>query len=185
MTRTEVDEAHVVLVDDEGGAIGTAPKLSVHHAETPFHLAFSCYIFDTDGRVLVTRRALGKKAWPGVWTNSCCGHPEPGEPMASAVQRRVGEELGVAIDEPTCVLPRFRYRAVAPDGIVENEFCPVFTAVTRDDLRPDPDEVMQWQWVPWPQLVALADIDWAVSPWAAQQIPLLVSAGIGSDRESA
>jgi len=86
-------EEYVVLVDEDGTEIGTATKASVHHATTPLHLGFSCYVFDARGRVLLTRRALGKRTWPGVWTNSFCGHPAPGEMVTDAVRRRAGEEL--------------------------------------------------------------------------------------------
>ena len=84
MTTNEL----VVLVDDEGRQVGTAAKASVHTAETPLHLGFSCYLFDDAGRVLLTRRALNKKTWPGVWTNSVCGHPAPDEEPEDAVRRR-------------------------------------------------------------------------------------------------
>ncbi|RAV14532.1 isopentenyl-diphosphate delta-isomerase [Mycolicibacterium sp. GF69] len=166
-------EESVVLLDEDGRRIGSAPKAGVHHTDTPLHLGFSCYLFDADGRVLLTRRALGKKTWPGVWSNSFCGHPAPGEHVENAVCRRAGQELGVAIDSLTCVLPDFRYRAVAADGTVENEMCPVFVAHCQAQIQPDPDEVMEWIWVSWDQLRATAGLPWAISPWAAEQIPLL------------
>lgn len=140
----------VVLLDEDGRAIGTQDKVSVHHADTPLHLAFSCYLFDAEGRVLVTRRALHKRTFPGVWTNACCGHPGPGEGLADAVRRRVGQELGLELTDLRLVLPAFRYRA-EQDGVVENEMCPVFTARVTDPgtLRADPDEVADAVWEPW------------------------------------
>jgi isopentenyl-diphosphate delta-isomerase len=163
----------VVLLDEDGRHIGHAAKSAVHHEATPLHLGFSCYLFDIDGRVLLTRRALGKRTFPGVWTNSFCGHPTPGESIDDAVRRRALQELGVTIDSPVCALPDFRYRAVAADGTVENEICPVFVARCTKSIQADPDEVMEWMWVSWEQLRSAAGLPWSISPWALQQIPLL------------
>ncbi|KUP97147.1 isopentenyl-diphosphate Delta-isomerase [Thermobifida cellulosilytica] len=164
----------VVLLDERHRPIGAAAKSGVHHESTPLHLAFSCYIFDSRSRLLVTRRALGKQTWPGVWTNSCCGHPGPGEPVAEAVHRRVREELGLHVTGLRLALPEFRYRAVDASGVVENEVCPVYVASADDDPRPDPAEVMDWQWVDWQTFVAMArNAPWSISPWAAEQAVLL------------
>lgn len=171
------DTEHVVLLDDGGNAIGSAPKSSVHDADTALHLAFSCHVIDDDGRVLVTRRSLGKRAWPGVWTNSFCGHPRPDEPMLDAVGRRARFELGLDIADVELALPHFRYRAVDASGIVEHEICPVYTARTADSPIPNADEVAEWRWVTPGELAsALAAAPWAFSPWLvlqAQQLELL------------
>lgn len=169
----------VVLLDDDGRTIGSAPKAQVHHTCTPLHLAFSCYLFDDAGRVLLTRRAVHKRTFPGIWTNACCGHPAPGESLPDAVTRRVRQELGVGVADLRCVLPDFRYRAVAADGVVENEVCPVFCGTALGPVQADPDEVADHVWAPWQHMRAAAEIGWAISPWAAEQVPLLDAAGIG------
>jgi isopentenyl-diphosphate delta-isomerase len=168
----------VVLVDEQGNALGQAPKATVHTTATPLHLAFSCYVFDPDGRFLLSRRALGKKTWPGVWTNSCCGHPSPGEPIADAVARRLADEVGMGVGELTLVLPAFRYRAVMADGVVENELCPVFRAVTSQRPEPNPDEVDAVEWVSWPEFVrSVLAGDREISPWCRLQVEELASLG--------
>ena len=167
-------EELVVLLDEQGEAIGTTPKRSVHHADTPLHLAFSCYLFDDTGRLLMTRRALHKPTWPGAWTNSVCGHPAPGEPIEDAVRRRVLDEVGLRAHGVRLMLPGFRYRAVMPNGVVENEMCPVFVASTSDDLAPNPDEVDDATWVDWSLFRAgVLDGSREISPWCREQVELL------------
>jgi isopentenyl-diphosphate delta-isomerase type 1 len=174
MTAIESEQDLVVLLDEDGTPAGTAPRLGVHGTDTPLHQAFSVHLFDDQGRVLITRRALAKLTWPGVWTNSCCGHPRPGERIEDAVRRRVQEELGVEIDDLQVVLPDFRYRAVDASGVVENEICPVHVARVRGDLHPDPAEVGEHAWVAWADLVAAARATPAVySPWSVLQLPEL------------
>ena len=165
---TEID--HVVLLDEEGRAIGTAPKSSVHGTETALHLAFSCHVVNSAGQVLVTRRALGKKTWPGVWSNSFCGHPRPAEPVPAAVHRHAGHELGITLRDVRLALPLFRYRAVDASGMVEYEICPVFVAVTDDEPEPNPLEVAEARWVEADDLAAsIRTTPWAFSPWLVLQ----------------
>ena len=161
----------VVLLDDDGQPVGTAPRSEVHTDRTPLHLAFSCYVRDGDGRILVTRRALAKRTWPGVWTNSFCGHPRPGEEMVDAIHRYAAHELGALVRDVECVLPTFRYRAVDASGVVENELCPVFVATLDGHLQPNPAEVAEHQWVAADDVLALvATAPWAVSPWLVAQV---------------
>jgi isopentenyl-diphosphate Delta-isomerase len=169
---------YVVLVDDDGRKIGTAPKSTVHGTDTALHLAFSCHIVNDDGQVLVSRRALGKKTWPGVWTNSFCGHPQPGESLVDAVHRRAAFELGLSLDRVELELPDFRYRATDASGIVEYEICPVFTAFATEEPHPNPDEVVDTRWVDPAELAAsLLSTPWAFSPWLvlqAERLPLFI-----------
>jgi isopentenyl-diphosphate Delta-isomerase len=163
----------VVLLNDRREAIGTRDKAVVHTTATPLHLAFSLYLFDVAGRVLLTRRALTKLTWPGVWTNTCCGHPAPGESLEDAVRRRLPQELGIGVDDLTCVLPDFSYTATDASGIVENEVCPVFAGRLHPDaqISPNSREVMDWAWTPWEQLVAaVSATPFVFSPWAVSQV---------------
>lgn len=167
-----VDE--VVLVDEAGRQTGTALRSQVHTTHTALHRAFSVYLFDADGRTLITRRALSKVAWPGVWSNSCCGHPRPGESMTEAITRRVGEELGLHVRDLVVLLPDFRYRAVDASGVVEHEVCPVYWGRVDNEPVPDPDEVMDHAWLPWVDAVeALSRAPQVFSPWMGLQVPLL------------
>lgn len=169
----------VVLLADDGTPTGTAPRRAVHGPDTPLHLAFSTYLIDDAGRLLLTRRALGKATWPGVWSNSCCGHPRPGEDVAAAAVRRVAEELGSAPADLRLALPRFRYRAVDAGGTVEHELCPVYVGrIDTVRLRPDPAEVAEAAWVPWANVVAAAAAaPRLLSPWAVRQIAELAELG--------
>ncbi|WP_230104033.1 isopentenyl-diphosphate Delta-isomerase [Microbacterium sp. Bi121] len=172
----------VVLVDDDGAPTGVHDKSTVHGESTPRHLAFSCHIVDADGRLLVTRRALGKLTWPGVWTNAVCGHPHPGESLEDAVRRRAAFELGIDVDEIVCVLPEFGYVARDASGIQENEYCPVFTARAVSSLDPNPDEVAEFRWTnPSALVAAVGAAPWAFSPWLVEHLaelaPHLTRAG--------
>jgi isopentenyl-diphosphate delta-isomerase len=164
----------VVLLDDDGKVVGAADKATVHTNLTPLHLAFSCHVFDREGRLLVTRRALGKTTWAGVWTNSFCGHPTPGESVEDAIARRASVELGITVSDLTLVLPDFRYRAIDASGIVENEICPVYRAISTDAVQANPDEVSEWEWVDSSSLTAAASAaPYAFSPWLVWQLEQL------------
>jgi isopentenyl-diphosphate Delta-isomerase len=161
----------VVLLDDDGRPIGVADKATVHAASTPLHLAFSCYGFDRDGRLLVTRRARHKRTFPGVRTNTCCGHPAPGEPVEHAVRRRLADELGLRAVDLRLVLPEFAYRASA-GGVEENEHCPVYVCTLVGEPQPRPAEVEWARWWSWEAFLAAAGAG-ELSPWARLQAPLL------------
>lgn len=170
----------VVLADADGRPCGTADREGVHGPDTPLHFAFSCHLV-VDGRILMTRRALSKRSWPGVWTNSFCGHPRPGEDVVDAVHRYARRELGIEVADVRCILPNFRYRAVDASGIVENEICPVFVARPLGTLRPDPHEVAEHAWADVADVWSLvANTPWAVSPWFVEQVQQLPSDDPGS-----
>lgn len=172
----------VVLLDADHQAIGTAPKATVHSTDTPLHLAFSCWVVNDDGHVLLTRRALSKKTWPGVWTNSFCGHPGPGEDFREAITRRAAQELGMEIAELREVLPNFSYRAVDASGVVENEFCPVWLAKAVTEPQPQESEIAEFTWVdPEDLVLASGAVARVFSPWLVEEIaeiPLQAALGV-------
>lgn len=113
---------------------------------------------------------LNQKAWPGVWTNSVCGHPQSGEETIQAIIRRCRFEVGAELSDITAVAPEFRYRETDPSGIVENEICPVFAARITNDVTINEDEVMDYQWVELDALFrALDATPWAFSPWMVME----------------
>jgi isopentenyl-diphosphate delta-isomerase len=135
------------LVDESGRTTGTAEKLTAHVAPGMLHRAFSVFLFDDDGRLLLQRRALGKYHSPGVWSNTCCGHPYPGEQPFVAAARRTAEELGIA---PASLREAGTVRYNHPDpasGLVEQEYNHLFVGLVRQELRPDPGEVGETSFV--------------------------------------
>ncbi|MFG3281773.1 isopentenyl-diphosphate Delta-isomerase [Streptomyces sp. NPDC048111] len=134
-------EIMLELVDESGNTIGTAEKLSAHQAPGQLHRAFSVFLFDPSGRLLIQRRALGKYHSPGVWSNTCCGHPYPGESPFAAAARRTHEELGVS---PSLLAEAgtVRYNHPDPDsGLVEQEYNHLFVGLVQSPVRPDPEEI--------------------------------------------
>ncbi|WP_084692208.1 isopentenyl-diphosphate Delta-isomerase [Parafrankia elaeagni] len=168
----------VILLSPSGEVVGTTPKATVHGPQTPLHLAFSSYVFDNLDRLLVTRRALEKRTWPGVLTNTCCGHPAPGEDFREAITRRLQEELGLQAGPIELALPTFRYRCVMDDGTVENEICPVFFTRTSGPFQINPEEVAEAFWLPWSTFVDdVMSGALTISPWARLQVEQLRTLG--------
>ena len=163
----------IVLVDEDNQPVGTASKLAAHDSDTVLHRAFSVFIFNSKGELLLQQRARSKKTWPGVWSNSCCGHVMMHEAPSKAAARRLGFELGLTGVELEMALPDFRYRA-EKDGIVENEICPVLVGFTNAVPVPNPSEVASIRWVNWNEFLAsLSEPGNEISPWAIEEVQLL------------
>jgi len=164
---------YVVLVDQENNEIGTAPKETVHTHDTPLHRGFSAFIFNDKHQLLLTKRASTKKTFPGVWTNTVCGHPGKGETATDAARRRLEDELGLVVRDLIEISP-YRYRFTDRNGIVENEICPILMGYANDNPTPQEGEVEQWKWMKWKEF--LNDIEEhpdIYSPWAREEAVIL------------
>lgn len=163
----------LVYVDEAGTPIATEAKPLVHNSNTKLHLAFSIFLFNSRGELLLQQRSLSKKTWPGVWSNSCCGHVMLHERTIDAAKRRLKFELGIGGVDLKVILADFRYRA-EKDGVVENEICPVFVGATDKVPKLNPDEVEAVKWVDWTEFCADAGSpDTGISPWAVEEVGLL------------
>ena len=136
----------VVLVDRGDREIGVEEKLRAHERGV-LHRAFSVFILDDHGRVLLQRRAARKYHSAGLWTNSCCGHPRPGEAVGAGAARRLREEMGITCDlEPRGT---FIYQASLDHGLTEHELDHVFIGRFNGKPDPDPGEADDWAWKSW------------------------------------
>lgn len=138
-------------------------------------VAFACYVFTSDARLLLTMRGQAKATWSGMWSNSCNGHAEPGEPIEDAVARVLCDELGLDTTAAELVsLPGFQ--CMTPAG--EREPCVIFRVVTDELPHPDPAEVGDFEWVGWADFVyAVATGDITVAPWCRPQVAELNALG--------
>lgn len=163
----------VVLVDDNNNPIGTADKNTVHTTNTPLHRAFSLIVFNSKKQLLLTKRAENKKTFPGVWTNTVCGHLAPDESPIDAAKRRLKEELGIEGVEVKEVAP-YRYRFADKNGIVENEICPILVGQFDGDPTPHPSEVDDWKWMGWQDFLKEIKINPApYSPWCREEAAII------------
>lgn len=134
----------VILVDERDQEIGVADKLAAHR-DGQLHRAFSVFIFNPMGEMLLQKRSLKKYHSGGLWSNACCSHPRPGETLAAAAARRLEEELGIK-----CRLKKafdFIYLARVDNNLVEHEFDHVYVGRYRGELNPNPDEVAEYRWI--------------------------------------
>jgi len=165
----------VILVDAQDCPQGDGDKLDVHRLGQ-LHRAFSIFIFNAKGDVLLQRRADGKYHFAGYWSNSCCGHPRPGESTAKAALRRLGEELG--FQAPLSEQMQLVYRAQdAQSGLIEHEYLHVFRGRFVDDPRPDPSEVGAWRWMSPPAVLrAVVRFPDLFTPWFRLMAERILSA---------
>ncbi|MBS0382470.1 MAG: isopentenyl-diphosphate Delta-isomerase [Proteobacteria bacterium] len=139
------DSERLILVDAADREIGHASKADAHAGKGILHRAFSLFVFNGAGELLLQQRAPGKPLWPGYWANSCCSHPRAGENMDIATQRRLGEELGFTC--PLEYLYKFQYHAEFGDAGSETELCWVYVGVSDAPVQVNPTEIAAWRYV--------------------------------------
>jgi isopentenyl-diphosphate delta-isomerase len=148
---------HVILVDEHDKAIGQEEKMKAHE-EGSLHRAFSIFVFNAKGEMLLQQRAKTKYHSGGLWTNACCGHPRPGEETAQAAHRRLQEEMG--FDCPLQEMFAFTYQVDFDNGLKEHEYDHVFVGMFEGNVSPNPQEADDNSWVPLEKL----EEDVATSP---------------------
>jgi isopentenyl-diphosphate delta-isomerase len=137
------EEEKIILVDEHDEMIGIMDKMEAHR-QGLLHRAFSIYIFNSKGEMLLQQRALTKYHSGGLWTNACCSHPLPGEKTKDAAARRLMEELG--FETPIEKIFEFVYKAAFENGLTEHEFDHVFAGEYEAELNADPGEVMDYSY---------------------------------------
>ncbi len=147
-------EERVILVDENDREIGSMEKIEAHE-KAVLHRAFSIFIFNSAGQMMLHRRALSKYHSPGLWTNACCSHPRPGESLEEATQRRIVEEMGFHCEMEEAF--DFIYKAPFDHGLTEHELDHVFIGTYDGDPEINPEEVHSWKWIDIPEL--LADVE--------------------------
>jgi len=159
------ESEQLILVDENDQQIGVLSKGDAHDGDGVLHRAFSVFLFDPEGRLLIQQRSENKRLWPLFWANSCCSHPRMGESMALATQRRMAEELGASADLK--FIYKFRYQARYLDLGSEHELCSVYVGqIERECIRPNPSEVAQWKFVtPEETDTLILDASARVAPW--------------------
>ncbi len=135
----------LILVDEDGREIGHLDKAACHDGAGLLHRAFSIFIFNARGELLLQRRSAEKRLWPGFWANSCCSHPRRGERLGEAAARRLAEELGLASE--LVELYTFRYRAAFGELGSEHELCTVLVGRSDGPVRPNRREIADWRWL--------------------------------------
>lgn len=133
-----------MLVDEQDREVGTMEKMEAHRKGV-LHRAFSILVYNSNGELLIQKRAAGKYHSAGLWTNACCSHPRPDEPMSQATARRLSEEMGI-IAQPEFDF-KFLYRVDLDNELIEHELDHVFTAVSDQVPKANLAEVQDWKYV--------------------------------------
>ena len=135
----------LILVDSDDQEIGLMDKTLCHEDQGKLHRAFSIFLFNQSGEVLIQQRATSKPLWGDFWSNTCCSHPRAGESIDSAASRRIKEELGIQAE--LSFIYKFEYQARFNEQLSENELCSVYFGHFDGAPTPNPNEVQSWKWI--------------------------------------
>ena len=135
----------LILVDSDDQEIGLMDKTLCHEDQGKLHRAFSIFLFNRSGEVLIQQRATSKLLWGDFWSNTCCSHPRAGESIDSAASRRIEEELGIQAE--LSFIYKFEYQARFNEHLSENELCSVYFGHFDGAPTPNPNEVQSWKWI--------------------------------------
>lgn len=168
---------HVVLVDEQDNVLGIEDKATVHNSATPLHRGFSVFLFNNKKELLIQKRSSNKKTWPAFWSNSFCGHPRLNETYEDGVYRHGKFELGMTLQK-LYFIDSYRYK-FALNNIIENEICPIYLALSNDDIRINKDEVEEIKLFQWNDfLVYLKESLPNFTPWCIEEINILEKSNI-------
>lgn len=135
----------LILVDVSDREVGFMSKARCHEGRGVLHRAFSLFIFNPEGQLLMQQRGADKRLWPGYWSNSCCSHPRRGESLQLATHRRLWQELGMC--STLSPLFKFRYRAQFDATGAENELCSVYIGRSSEPVCANVHEIADWCWI--------------------------------------
>ena len=163
-TQAQLDTDTLILVDEQDNEIGSCEKIDCHLGDGKLHRAFSVFLFNPEGKLLIQQRSEQKMLWGGYWANSCCSHPRLGETTVDAAHRRIREELRVECDLK--YLYKFIYHAEFGDVGSEHENCWVYAGQFDGSVNVDPDEIANWRFISPDELTAEIEMNGdQFAPW--------------------
>ena len=166
------DSELLILVDEDDNQVGHLSKKECHDGEGRLHRAFSLFIFNDVGELLLQQRSAEKRLWPGYWSNSCCSHPRRGEGLEEAVSRRLSEELRMRC--AARFLYKFSYQARYGEAGSEREVCSVYVGRSSDPVVANRHEISDWRWISTENLDGeMRSTPEVFTPWFIEEWPLV------------